>query len=41
MEDTRYRTFWQRIGANLIDGLIVGAATAVVMAPLLIFVLAS
>lgn len=40
MEDTRYKTFWRRVGANFLDSLIIGFAIGAVMVPVFIIVVA-
>lgn len=36
--DIRFKTFWQRVGANIIDGLIVGAASFAILVPVIVVV---
>jgi uncharacterized RDD family membrane protein YckC len=40
-EDTRYKTFWRRLGANIIDSLIIGFAAGIILVPVLVVVVAS
>lgn len=41
MEDTRYKTFWRRFGANFIDGLLLGFGSLVILIPILFIIIAS
>jgi uncharacterized RDD family membrane protein YckC len=38
VEDTRYKTFWRRFGANLIDGFLLSFAALVILVPIIVLV---